>query len=76
MQSYKNDELVSTLMGNGEQLKARMKELEGQATHHVIGKLPKKGEVVTVNGLRYKVTSSDGLEGKLRLRILRPRSGK
>jgi len=73
MQSYKNDKLVSTLMGTGEQLGERIKELEGRATHHVIGKLPKKGEVVTINGLRYKVVSSDGLEGKLRLRILRPR---
>jgi len=73
MQSYENKKLISTDQGTIEELKERIKELEDQATHHVIGKLPKKGDVVTVNGLRYKVVSVDGIEGKLRLRILRPK---
>ena len=73
MQSYKDDKLVSTDQGTIEQLKERIKELEGRATHHVIGALPQKGDKVTVNGLQYKVVSSDGIEGKLRLRIMRPK---
>jgi len=73
MQSYNNEKLISTDVDTIEGLRARIKELEGQATHHVIGKLPSKGDVVTVNGLRYKVISADGIEGKLRLRILRPK---
>lgn len=71
MQSYEGDKLVSTDTGTLKQLFERAQEIDGQILHHVIGKLPSKGEVVTINGLRYKVASVDGVEGKLRLRILR-----
>ena len=72
MQSYNESELIDTEQGTIDKLKKRIKELEGEATHHVIGHLPKKGDVVTINGLRFKVVSTDAIKGSLRAKLLRP----
>ena len=73
MDSYRENVLIDSSQGTIDELKQRIEELEGKATHHVIGKLPKKGDIVKVNGLLFKVISADGLEGKLRLKKVRPK---
>ena len=72
MQSYNESELIDTKQGTVDELKKRIDELEGKATHHVIGHLPKKGNIVTINGLRFKVVSMDAIKGSLRAKILKP----
>lgn len=71
MQSYKNDELVSTDLGTINELKERIKELEGKITHSVIGKIPEKDTVIVVNGLKFKITFSSNADGCFKARILR-----
>jgi len=74
MQSYNESELIDTKQGTIDELRNRIKELEGKATHHVIGYLPKKGTTVSVSGLTYKVTSVDAIKGTIRLKLLKPKS--
>ena len=72
MQSYKNDELLKTIQDSpiSELFKAIEKDPEiKDATHHVIGKLPKVNNIVTINGLKFKVIHADNL-GRINLKIL------
>ena len=71
MQSYNDDELLKSQMG---ELKSLVNAIENDeeikdATHHIIGRLPEVNEVVTINGLKFKVIHSDNL-GRVNLKIL------
>jgi hypothetical protein len=68
MQSYKNNELIKTQTGPLEKLTEEMKK-DKKSTHHVIGKIPKTGSEIIVNGLIYKVISSNPLKGMLVAKI-------
>jgi len=75
MQSYEENKLVGTFTGTKEELLKQIgKFFPGEATHHVISKVSEKGEIVTINGLRYKVKSSDGIKGVIKAVILRPKA--
>jgi len=73
MQSYNENELVSTKRGNLDELKNEIEDLDGKATHHVIGLIPKKGDHITINGLQYKVVAADPIKGTVRAKILKPK---
>ena len=75
MQSYDNDELLKTLTAS------KMEELTDaihndpelkNATHHVIGKLPNKGDTIRLNGLEYNVVSVNKLKGHFVAHIKKP----
>lgn len=72
MQSFDGDKLVSTDQGTLDELKEKIKEMEGKTTHSVIGRLPEKGQKITINGLNYTITYVDKALGKFHARIIRP----
>jgi len=74
MQSYNENELLKTNIGDLEKLTDAIKnddDIKG-ATHHVIGKIPKKDSIVKVNGLEYKVVNSNPHRGMFVAKILKP----
>ena len=85
MQSYNpEDELVNTEMINNmktseetelKTLQETMNEIEEEkgASHHIIGKLPTKMQVIEINGLKYEVTYVDKIVGRLHLKLMRPK---
>lgn len=74
MQTYKGQELMDTVDSETiARLLGRAEELEAAgATHHVIGKIPERGTVVEINGLRYMVRSYSQKQGTIVLEILKP----
>ena len=74
MQTFENDKLLSTRFGDPKELAGELEEQlsKVQATHAVIGKIPTKGDIIHVNGLKYKVKASDAIEGTFKARILKP----
>lgn len=71
MQEFKHDELIRTLSGdNPEALAAQISD---ESTHAVIGKLPCRGSVVEINGLKYVVLSKSDKKGTLHLEIMKPK---
>ena len=74
MQEFQNDELKKTLLLDEDEETGEIK-LPGMlknSTHQIVGKMPKKDQVFTLNGLQYKVTRSDFIRGKIVAKILRP----
>ena len=69
MQSYQNEKLTLTEVGSQEELVRKMQE---QATHHIIGKIPRAGTEVTINGLVWVVEKSNAQRGWMRLRLKEP----
>lgn len=68
MQSYNERErLIQSVpvdLSNPDELAARVKAAEKKgATHHVIGKLPKSGMTVTLDGLKYRVQFAEHVRG-------------
>jgi Mg2+/Co2+ transporter CorC len=55
MQSYHEKELVDAFYGKAEELTKRFDELGDKVTHAVIGKMPAKGQEVSINGLVFVV---------------------
>ena len=76
MQSYNEKKLVSTDMGNMEELKERFTALESDITHATIGKFPVKNDIIMVNGLKYRVEDSNLIEGTFTVKILKPTEDK
>ena len=66
MQSYQNDVLLQTLIGEPAEL---VKQMPAQATHHVIGKIPSVGDEKTINGLVWVVEKVKSQQGWMRLRL-------
>lgn len=74
MQEYRHEELIATQTGqSAQELVSKMKE---DSTHAVIGTLPARGEVVTINGLLFVVLSKSDMKGTIHLEILRPKKVK
>lgn len=69
MQSYEDGEIIATNTGSLDKLKGIMGNLEN--AHHVIGNLPKIGQIVEINGLKFRVRSVNK-NGKIGLRIFTP----
>jgi len=76
MQEFQNNELKKTLLLDEDKKTGEIKlpEMEKNSTHQIIGKMPKKDQTFILNGLRYKVTSSDLIRGKIVAKILRPQT--
>ena len=74
MQEYINDELVKTKILEEDEQTGNLKlpEMQKNSTHQVVGKMPKKNQIFTLNGLRYRVTRSDFIRGKFVAKILMP----
>ncbi len=74
MQTYENEKLIATNIGNPKELTEMLEEQQRElhATHGVIGKIPLKGDIVHVNGLKYKVKAANAIEGTFKARILKP----
>ena len=66
MQSYKNDALLQTSIG---ELAELVKQMPAQATHHILGKIPSVGDEITRNGLVWVVERVKGQQGWMRLRL-------
>ena len=73
MQSYKEDKIISTDMGDVDELTNKLKELDQQIDHATIGKFPMKGDIVKINGLQYKVKTANAIEGTFKVKILKPK---
>ena len=69
MQSFDGDELLQTLRGEVDEL---IKSMPHDATHHVIGHLPKVGDDVTINGLIWIVARINDEAGWMRLTLKTP----
>lgn len=69
MQSYKEDRLLRTEVGEPAEL---VKTMPVRATHHVIGRIPSKGSEVTINGLVWIVEYVKVKRGWMRLRLKGP----
>ena len=68
MQDYKDNELLKTAFLDN--MKDQPELTEG-ATHRIIGYIPKKDDIIPVNGLSFKVVSSDNLKGRFVAQILK-----
>lgn len=75
MQSYdeNNNLLKSQALENMEQLGAEMKKPE--VKHVTVGKLPQKGEVYVINGLKFVVKGVERKTGAVTFKILQPNGG-
>ena len=71
MQSYKNDELLKTQTGSIKELADKMVK-DTVATHHIIGRMPNKGDSITLNGLSYKIVSVNKAKGHFVAHIKKP----
>ena len=71
MQEFINGQLVKTTMGDT--VRELTALVEDESTHVVIGKLPVRGQVVILNGLRFVVLSKSDKKGTLHLRIQKPK---
>ena len=71
MQVYLNDNIVQAFGGEVRELADELeKDMKaGKATHGIIGKLLKKGNIIEINGLKYDVTYVDNALGKVFLKI-------
>ncbi len=74
MQTYENDKLIATNIGEPKELAELLEKQQSElhATHGIIGKIPCKGDVIHVNGLKYKVKTANAVEGTFKARILKP----
>lgn len=72
MQSYDGEKIIFTGKGTLDQLKERMEELQGEATHYVVGTLPARGDTLEIKGLKYTVTDVDKELGEFHARLIRP----
>lgn len=64
-------QLVPVDFGNAADLVAKIKTAEEKgATSHTIGKFPKQGENITVNGLSYCVEFADFVKGKFTVKLV------
>jgi len=71
MQSYdENKNLIDTRTGTMDELKEALGNIDG-ATHHVIGNLPKVGQSMELNGLKFRVRRVKK-NGDIELRIFTP----
>jgi len=81
MQTFKNDELMKTQMGSIENLakeivqdvKKKEKKKVPDRIHHVVGKIPKAGREFTLDGLLYRIVSSNPLRGIFIAKIKEPK---
>jgi len=73
MQSYKENVLVNTDLGTIDELATKIKKSEKETDSHIIGKIPLKGSIITVNNLRFKITFSSSVDGCFKARILKPK---
>lgn len=54
-----------------DELASKIKSAEEKgAVSHVIGKLPVKGEHITINGLSYRVEFADFVKGKYAVKLI------
>jgi Mg2+/Co2+ transporter CorC len=68
MQEFSDAELMKTLISE-----KTFPPMEEGSTHQVIGKIPKLGDVITVNGLLFDVTFFDNALGKFTAKIKHPK---
>ncbi len=75
MQTYEDEKLLATTMGKPKELGEVLEEQQSKmrVTHAVIGKIPSKGDVITVNGLNYKVKTANVIDGTFKAKILKPK---
>lgn len=69
MQSYKEDRLLQTVIGEPAEL---VEQMPAQATHQVIGRIPSAGDEVTINGLTWVVERAEKQHRWMRLRLKKP----
>lgn len=67
MQSYQEDEHIGTFIGAPGEL---IEQMPPEATHHVIGKIPERGDQITINGFVWTVERVKAQHGWMRLRLL------
>ena len=68
MQEYMNEEIVKTELLS----EHCVPPMQKGSTHQVIANLPRKGEIIVVHGLQFKVTHSDTVQGKFFATICKP----
>jgi Mg2+/Co2+ transporter CorC len=75
MQEFENEKLVDTqIMDSEEELKLREERLgmKPGSTHKIIGYIPKAGDSIIINGLRYKILNADSIKGRFVAQIEKP----
>ena len=72
MQEYKDDRIIKSLTGDTKELIGTLEKdiKNGKATHGIIGKLPQKGDLIKINGLKYRIVYVDKQLGKVNLKII------
>ena len=73
MQEYKHEELIATQ--TGKTVQELVSKMNPDTTHAVIGTLPSRGELVTINGLVFVVLSKSDKKGTLHLELVKPKPG-
>ena len=74
MQEYQNDQLIKTQILERDELTNNLKipEMQKDSTHQIVGRIPEVNQCFVLNGLRYKVTRSDFVRGKIVAKIVKP----
>ena len=72
MQTFRDEQLISTDQGAFKKLAERAKELQESegATHHIIGLFPAIGQIVVINGLQFEVDRVSSKKKRIRLRLI------
>lgn len=68
MQEFRNEELVKTEISED----GKFTEMDEGSTHRVIGTIPKKGDILKINGLLFEVRLADFIKGKFTATIVKP----
>lgn len=64
-------QLVEIDLAGADELRAKIKTAEAKgAVSHTIGKLPKDGDNVEINGLSYRVEFADFVKGKFNVKLV------
>lgn len=74
MQEYKHGKLINTISGKTPQELAAL--MADDSTHVVIGRLPTRGKLVTINGLLFVVLSKSDKKGTIHLELVKPKDQK
>ena len=70
MQSYDGENIIAAHEVTNKDIVAKiMKQNERGATHHIIGTIPERGTIISINGLKYRVLSFSK-KGDLRLEMI------